>query len=313
MKKILLSIIIFFLFLPSSHSLDSFEIYEALNNSTVRINIWQNYENESTAETITGGTGIVINKINNTYYILTNAHVVLEEYCFGEEDCQDLEYDDSISIVIDHPDSEYEHSIDYDAYVWWVDYDLAIIRLELEDEEVFYPIEIGGNWHPLMNVYGAGYPSILGNYYKDYSDMVYCGGLVNAMFSDDEALDQLGNYSIAHSCTLAGGMSGGPLVDSDGMLLGINGLSGGTELYTDGDGNLEDIDIAAARFDYAIDIWNLYALEIIGIEEEEGHFNPNSQFHNYLPKLSSDYHSDFYESYVEYYPDQIDRINQLFK
>ena len=44
----------------------------------------------------------------------------------GEEDCQDLEYDDSISIVIDHPDSEYEHSIDYDAYVWWVDYDLAI-------------------------------------------------------------------------------------------------------------------------------------------------------------------------------------------
>ena len=308
MKKILLSIILYFVFLPSSYALDSFEIYEALNNSTVRINIWQNYENESTAETINGGTGIVINKINNTYYILTNAHVVLEEYCFGEEDCQDLEYDDSISIVIDHPDSEYEHSIDYDAYVWWVDYDLAIIRLELEDEEVFYPIEIGGNWHPLMNVYGAGFPLIEGNYYKNYADMVFCAGVVNTMFTDEEGLSQLDNYSIAHSCTLAGGMSGGPLVDDEGKLLGINGL--GISTFVDED---ETIDISEALFNYAIDIWDLYMLEIISTDDEDGHFNTDSIFYNYLPKLSNDYHSDFYDSYLEFYPDRIDRINQLFE
>ena len=54
-------------------------------------------------------------------------------------------------------------------------------------------------------------------------------------------------------------------------------------------------------------------LEIISTDDEDGHFNTDSIFYNYLPKLSNDYHSDFYDNYLESYPDRIDRINQLFE
>jgi len=140
--------------------------------------------------------------------------------------------------------------------------------------------------------------------------MVFCSGVVNQMFGDEVALEQLYNYSIAHSCTLAGGMSGGPLVDGYGQLLGINGLSGLSELRRDEDGNILDLDIAPANFNYAIDIWDLYRLEI---EDDEGHFNPDIIFHNYLPKLTYYYHYDFYESYIEMYPDKIEKIKKLFE
>ena len=76
------------------------------------------------------------------------------------------------------------------------------------------------------------------------------------------------------------------------------------------DGVIEDLDIAPANFNYAVDIWDLYRLEIA---EDDGHFDPDSLFYNYLPKLSYDYHDDFYESYVELYPDKIDKIKLLFE
>ena len=75
----------------------------------------------------------------------------------------------------------------------------------------------------------------------------------------------------------------------------------------------ETIDISESLFNYAVDIWDLYMLEIVSAEDEDGHFNSDSIFYNYLPKLSYDYHSDFYSSYLEIYPDRVDRINQLFE
>ena len=292
--------------------LDSYQLYETIEVSTVRINIWENYDTDN-QETITGGTGIVINKFDNFYYLLTNSHVVLENFCFGyyEEGCEDKEWSEEYTIVVDHPNFEYEYVIENSDLIYWYEFDLAVIALDLIDNtDELRPIEIGGAWHPLMDIYGAGFPSVLGNYGRDYADMVFCSGVVNTMFSDDEALYQLGNYTIAHSCTLAGGMSGGPLVDSYGLLLGVNGLSGESELYRNQDGIIEELDIAPANFNYAVDIWDLYRLEIA---EDDGHFDPDSLFYNYLPKLSYDYHNYFYESYVDLYPDKIDKIRLLFE
>ena len=62
-----------------------------------------------------------------------------------------------------------------------------------------------------------------------------------------------------------------------------------------------------------MDIWDLYRLELISNEDEEGHFNSNSSFHGYLPKLSFDFHNNFYESYVDLFPNKIDKINSLFE
>ena len=313
MKYFYIFIIVFFTNnLFAKDKLDSWDLYKTIESSTVRINIWENFDTENEA-TITGGTGIVINKFGNFYYLLTNSHVVLEIFCAGyyEEGCKDKEWSEEYTIVVDHPDFEYEYVVENSDLIYWYDFDLAVIALDLIDNtDELTPIEIGGAWHPLMDIYGAGFPAVLGNYDKDYADMVFCAGVVNTMFSDDEALYQLGNYTIAHSCTLAGGMSGGPLVDGYGLLLGVNGLSGNSELYRNQDGIIEDLDIAPANFNYAVDIWDLYRLEIA---EDDGHFDPDSLFYNYLPKLSYDYHNDFYESYVDLYPEKIDKIRLLFE
>ncbi|MDC3111365.1 serine protease [Pelagibacteraceae bacterium] len=311
MKKLLIIIIVAFPF--STFALDAFDIYKILNNSTVRITIWDNYNNDSRS-VITWGTGVIINKINSRYFILTNAHVMLEKYCLVMEptnNCEDKKWSNSNTITVDSYESDFEYPIG-ENFVWWTDHDLAIIAVDIEQQPVFEPIEIGGHYYPLMDVYGAGYPQVLGNFDRDYTDIVFCAGVVNTMFFDEYALAQLRNYSIAHSCALAGGMSGGPLVDNDGKLLGINGMSGVANVSEDKKGNLA-IDIAPGRFDYAIDIWDLYSLEISSSISEEGHFNPKSNFYKYLPKLSYDYHVSFYREYIKLYPNELGRIKQLFE
>ncbi len=312
-----------FIFSSSAQSLDNYDIYNELNKSTVRINIWKDYE-ANDAHTVAGGSGVIINEKNGVYFILTNAHVLLEKFCLFkeasvEESCVNKFWDEKFSILVDTPDTKFDYLVSYDDIMYWANYDFAVIRLNMNNYVIedqfhdFSPIIIGGNWYPLLKVFGSGFPSILGNYEKNYASMVFCSGVVNTLFTDEHALDQLSNYSIAHSCNLANGMSGGPLVDEDGKLLGINGLSGVTDTYSDEQGELEYIDIAAARFDYAMDIWDLYNLEILSTEDEPGHFNSNSIFYQYLPKLSHDYHSSFYESYIDLHPNKKTRIDLLFQ
>ena len=47
--------------------------------------------------------GVVINEIDGAYFILTNAHVILESFCFEidqiEEDCENRTYDEDIVIA----------------------------------------------------------------------------------------------------------------------------------------------------------------------------------------------------------------------
>ena len=106
-------VLAFLIFSQNSLALGTFELSEKLRNSTVRINIWENYDTENES-TITGGTGIVINKFDNFYYLLTNSHVVLEIFCSGfyEEGCEDKEWSEEYTIVVDHPDFEYEYVVE---------------------------------------------------------------------------------------------------------------------------------------------------------------------------------------------------------
>ena len=288
-------------------TLDKYNLYQVIEKATVRINIWQDWQTEDSFA-VTGGTGVIINNFGDEFYVITNAHVALDTFCLqGENDCELKEWEDNFSIVIDHPDSDFEYPIEDITY--WHSYDLAILSFLIseEDRHKLSPIPIGGEWYPLMDIYGAGFPQILGNYDTDYRRMIFCAGSVYTMFTKESELEELSNYSIAHGCTLAGGMSGGPLVDEYGFLLGINGLTGGAEIR--GKQENLDIDIAPANFNYAIDIWDLYWLEI---QDEAGHFNSESPFYNYLPKLSSTYHEAFYDSYVEWFPEKEELIKTLF-
>ena len=318
MRKYTLSFIIFFfIYLPLAKSsdfpyeyaatLDKYNLYQVIKKATVRINIWENWL-EDDAYKLTGGSGVIINNFDDDFFIITNAHVALDTFCFiGEENCETKEWGDNISIVIDHPETKFEYSIN--DLIYWYDDDLAILSFTIDEEDrnKLSPIPIGGEWYPLMDIYGAGFPSILGNYNTNYPRMIFCAGAFYAMFTNETELNELSNYSFAHGCTLAGGMSGGPLIDEYGFLLGINGLTGVSEIS--GKKDSLDIDIAPANFNYAIDIWDLYWLEING---EAGHFNPESTFYNYLPKLSSSYHEAWYNNYVELFPDKVDLIGTLF-
>ena len=196
MKFFLPVLIILFSFSTSAHEqLDSLDLYEKISNSTIRINIWKDYKTEN-QNVYGGGTGVVINEINDLYFIVTNAHVVLESFCFNEysDGCVDKNYNDKYSIVIDHPSHDDEIEISYDNIMHWYEYDIAVIAIDLSNyQEKFIPIEIGGAWHPLMKIYGAGFPMVLGNYNKNYADMIFCSGVVNQMFTDEVALQQLYN------------------------------------------------------------------------------------------------------------------------
>lgn len=319
MKKYLIKIVLSLLFIYSpfakssdfpyeyAATLDKYNLYQVIKKATVRINIWENWL-EDDAYKITGGSGVIINNFDDDFFIVTNAHVALDTFCLiGEENCETKEWGDNISIVIDHPDTEFEYSINDLTY--WYNNDLAILSFTIyeEDRNKLSPIPIGGEWYPLMDIYGAGFPSILGNYDTNYPRMIFCAGAVYAMFSTETELNELSNYSLAHGCTLAGGMSGGPLIDEYGFLLGINGLTGVSEVS--GKKDSLDIDIAPANFNYAIDIWDLYWLEI---NDEAGHFNSESTFYNYLPKLSSYYHEAWYNDFVELFPEKEELIKSLF-
>ena len=90
MKKILHAFLLIFAIPSSLSALDSFDIYQALEESTVRITIWEDYDSDRDKSAFFGGSGIVFNRVGDKYFILTNAHVVLEKYClFYEEECED--------------------------------------------------------------------------------------------------------------------------------------------------------------------------------------------------------------------------------
>mgnify|MGYP001335914984 CR=1 FL=1 len=132
MKKILIIIIV--LFPTSSFALDSYDVYKTLSNSTVKISIWDNYNNNDKS-VITWGTGVVINKIDNRFFILTNAHVMLEKYCLVLEPtkvCKDKTWGKDTTITIDAHESEFEYTIG-ENFVWWPDHDLAVIAVDIDE------------------------------------------------------------------------------------------------------------------------------------------------------------------------------------
>ena len=85
-----------FFLATNNFALETDEISEILERSTVRINLWKNY-NTAEQEVYAGGSGIVLNKYRDNYFILTNAHVLLSQFCLldsVDENCEDLLLDD---------------------------------------------------------------------------------------------------------------------------------------------------------------------------------------------------------------------------
>ena len=299
-----LVLLIFFVFSPNSYALERFELWEKLYNSTVRINVWNNHDTEN-AEHAWGGSGIVFNKYKDTYFILTNAHVVLDSYCLLDESynpyCKDKFYPDSATIVVDTPFSTYEYPVSNEDFIFWKELDIAILALDFDFEESFQIMEIGeGLVHPLQQVYSAGFPIVLGND-QPYRELYADACVINSIHRE-EGMEQLSNYSISHGCSISGGMSGGPLVTEDGKLVGVNGLRGLPDL--------EQSDYDQLNYAYAIHIYNLYEKVLI---TDSGNFNPRSKFYNFLPRLSQREHQALYDYFLNDLDAEKKRLYRMFK
>ena len=314
LKKKYLFLVYFFL---STHSfaIDNFEAFQILKNSSVRINIMQNYATDD-QELYAGGSGIVINKYRDNYIILTNAHVLLWQYCLTDaedENCVNYEYDESLTIVIDTIDSTYEYRISYEDFIFWEDSDLAVIILDstmYEDMDSFEPIEIGGTIHPLQEVYSAGFPLVLGNN-REYREIFYDSCVINSMIYDEAGLIELTNYSIVHDCRVAGGSSGGILATKDGKLIGINGMKGDASFEQGILGQITDADFDNLNYAYAIHIYDLYTAVLT--TKDSSYFNPQSKFYNFLPRLPIIEHQAYYDYCIEELSLSKRLLNRVFK
>lgn len=160
------------------------------------------------------GTGIIIDQSPEKYKVLTNWHVVKKA---GDYSLQTID--------------GRKHAIAYDSVKQLPNLDLAVLEF---DRKQNYQIAELGNSRGLVegqNIYFAGYPGELrredNRYYRFFSANVV--GILPETNPN--------GYSLIYSGEPFPGMSGGPVLNSQGLLVGIHGethvnaVTGGTSNY----------------------------------------------------------------------------------
>ena len=326
---------IFLLFSFSVVGLDNKEIAKKLYYSTFQILISDSESNE-----IGWGSASLINKNGNKYYFVTNAHVILNETCslnLSNVDCENLEYEDDISIYATHPDLDNEYLVNY--YIYFEEDDLAIISIEIDQKEFeevqieFVPLELASlldedyiSWE-LEQIFASGYPDALGNP-EDYvyKNIFMTSGVINSFIYDEKSLTSTAWYDIAHDAIVKSGMSGGPLVNKEGKLVGINGLTevSSTKSKNDISGNCyfswdcyfhshseeSVMDIDVGRFYYAISADTL--LERSLTDTSRSLFE-DELIKGFLPKLNKKNFTGFYNWFNENYPENQKELDLILK
>ena len=291
------------------------KISEILKRSTVYISIVDKDGNEYGM-----GSGTVINKVKNKFFILTNSHVTT----FHEKKGRNLEQIDFREAGFDiwiwphdsncYPESCMGWTITDQIYwdsnegsdyaILMIDFDLILGEeieiIDYETNQITYekivkndmpdliPIKIGNinAMKELDTIYSAGYPLIVGNNVEHYKDIFITKGEINAFITSDEGVETLGYYSIVYRLGVKGGMSGGPVVNKKGELIAINGL---TEMAYSVQQTLhpgtkvyqDQIIPEASKYDFGISIDDIIYSSMI---DTEFNLNRNSDFYNYLPK-----------------------------
>ena len=89
--------------------------------------------------------------------------------------------------------TEYQYKVN--EILYWSNLDIAIVAF-LSPENL-QPIEIANKWVPLMEVYSAGFPIVMGNY-KNYRNLFLTDGTLNTVITDKKGEYQANNYTLIH-------------------------------------------------------------------------------------------------------------------
>jgi S1-C subfamily serine protease/lipoprotein NlpI len=184
------------------------------------------------------GSGVIIAKNGSTYTVLTSNHVVCEKDNTSE--CQKFDY-----TILTHDGKQ--HSVKPNTIIRQAGVDLAVVQFE---SSTLYPIATLANYNPKQYafVFAAGYPRIKKEEDSKYS---FSGGLVLdreqgflSVHAFSPTIKDIGNlqkqatyrdgYELVYTSITWGGMSGGPIFDIQGRVIGIHGLVEGEAVGSDG-------------------------------------------------------------------------------
>ena len=191
----------------------------------------------------TNGSGVIIAKDGNTYTVLTAAHVVCQKTSTNQN-CANLSYQ------ILAPDGK-RYQVNPNSIIQEEGVDLAVVKFQSEQK---YDVATLVNYNPNESdfVFVAGFPKIKG---QINSQWLFSGGkvlekqqglasirqdsnnnlkileLVGLNNKTVKSINPItGGYELVYTSITYGGMSGGPVLDSAGRVIGIHGQAEGANV-----------------------------------------------------------------------------------
>jgi len=217
------------------------EVYKIAVPVTVQIN-----------SDIGGGTGVIIAKDGNTYTVLTNHHVVCEPKTFVNNCNTNRSYNITTS-----QRKTYTANFVQPFQTNKNSPDLAILTFTTSDN---YSAAILGDSNQLIEgtfIWVYGFPGLGGRSGVEREPQFTQGAITSL------PQRKPGGYTINYSALTWSGMSGGPVFDSEGRVIGIHGLGGQeASLIYDSNGQpTGQFTLVKSGINYAIPINTFIALK----------------------------------------------------